>query len=106
MKTLADYIKGYPNVEVYILAKYRDKFNNKYYLCKQPGYNNYYFMKGEEVIDKSHIKEDRLERLSIDFLNNKDVLGEIEKQQSYKLFVRFIKEQTGDDYIYGRYYRF
>ena len=101
MKTLADYVKGYPCVNILLLAEYKDKDNNKYYLCKQSGYNNYYYMKGEEVIDRKYINKDHLESLSIKYINNKnniEIINNIKEQQSYKYFVKFIKEQTGDDY--------
>ena len=101
MKTLGDYVKGYPHVAILLLAKYRDKNNNKYYLCKQEGHNNFYYMKGEEVIDRRYINGDHLEKLSIAYLNNKnnmEILSELKEQESYKYFVKFIKEQTGDDY--------
>lgn len=101
MKTLGDYIKGYPFVPVLILAKHRDKNNNKYYLCKEEGHNNFYYMRGEEVIDRKYINGDHLEKLSIKYLNNKgnnEILSEIKEQQSYKYFIQFIKEQTGELY--------
>lgn len=101
MKTLADYIKGYPCVPVLLLLYYKDENKVKYYLCKEPGYDNYYYMKEEEVLDRKHIKFDKTDRLSIDYLNHKDnmeILSELKEQQAYKYFVTFIKEQTGSDY--------
>lgn len=101
MKTLSDYIKGYPMIPVLLLARYRDKSNNKYYLCKVEGHNNFYYMKGDEVIEAKYIVGDRLEKLSINYINsksNKEILTELKEQPSYKYFVKFIKEQTGDEY--------
>lgn len=99
MKTLEDYIKGYPQVAIYLLLDYRSKDGSKYYLCKQPGHNNFYFMKGQEVIDKKYINGDHLEKLSVDLINHKDVKEEVRKQESFKYFVKMVKENSGDDYI-------
>ena len=104
MKTLADYIKGYPGVAVLLLDRYVDKNNNKYYLCKVDGSNNFYYMKGEEVIDVRYIVADHYQKLSIDYENHKndaDILKSINEQPSYRYFVKFIKEQTGENYSKG-----
>ena len=103
MKTLSDYVKGYPNVPISLLARYRDKDNNKYYLCKEPGHNNFYILKGEEVLDRKYISQDHLEKLSIQFLNHPhdaELLEKIKEQQSYKYFASFIKKEFGEEYVF------
>ena len=94
---LEDFIKGYPNVETYLLARYKD-----YYLVKQPGHNMFYFMKGEDVLAREYISGDHLENLSIKYLNKKDeeTLKSILNQKSYISFSKFIKDQTKEDYSY------
>ena len=105
MKTLGDYIKGYPRVEVYLLMEFivfTDKGNIRYQLCKQPGYNSFYYMKGDEVIEKKYIAGDHLEKLSIQLINHKNdesIKKAIEEQVSFQHWKKFIKEQTGKDII-------
>lgn len=101
MKTLADYVKGYPYVQIIEVARHVAKNGDKYYLCKQPGYDNFYFMKGDEVLDSKNYSEDKFPALSIKHLNNKkdqDVINEIKKCLSYKAFAKFIKQQTGEEF--------
>ena len=103
MQTLDDFIKGYPNTEVYLLAQHKSKDGRKFYLAKEPGHNVFYCMEREEVLDRKYISNDHLEKLSVAFLNdrkNNKILSEIKEQESYKYFYKFIKEQAGESYIF------
>lgn len=100
MKTLEDFIKGYPNVEVILVADFRDG-NDKYYLVKQPNHNMFYFLKNREVLKRDWLPGDQFPSLSLQYINDKKNLNlpnEIKEQKSYKAFVKFIKENTGKDY--------
>ena len=98
-KTLGDFIKGYPRVPVLDVADYKDSKGKRYYLCKEPTGNSYYFMKGEEVIVRKYIPYDNFPKLAIARLNNKkdpEIIKEIEQCQSYQDWVKFIYQQTGE----------
>ena len=102
MKTLADYIKGYPHVCVYLLCRYRDyNTGKKYSLCQEPGHNSYYFMYEEEVLDRDYIYADNLEKLCLKAVNKKDLqntLALIEQSRAFKFFIRKLKEELGDSF--------
>ena len=60
-------------------------------------------MKDEEVLDKKYIKEDHLEKLSIQFSNHPndtELLEQIKAEQSYKYFANFIKKELGEEYVF------
>ena len=106
MKKLEDYVKGYPGVAILLIASvdYKDEH---YYLVKEENYDSFYFMKGQEVLDRKYIPNDKFYSLHLAQLNNKmnkDKLNEINSQikdcVSYKAFCRFIKDQTKGEYKY------
>lgn len=101
MKTLEDYIKGYPKVPVLIVAEYKHN-NDRYFVCKEDTKNSYYYMKNKEVLDVKWYPDDIYEELNIRYYNTKDksIIKEIEKQSSYKYFVSFIKKNTGNIFKY------
>lgn len=99
MKTLADYIKGYPRVSIELLLRFRSKDNKKYYLCKEPGHNSYYYMCGEEVLEREYISGDLLPKLYLEIENRRltaDTLEKIAEQKSYQKWINFIHKETGE----------
>ena len=101
MKTLKDYIKGYEYVPTLQVATHVAKDGTRYSLVKQEGYNTFYFLKGEEVIKKEYIPNDKYPQLAIDHLNHPrdiTVIEEICEQPSYIKFVKFIYDETGEDF--------
>lgn len=106
MKTLKDYIKGYGKVPITLIAEHTSKDGTKYYLCKQDGYNSYYFMKGDEVVKKEYIGgNDQFEKLSLKLINNKRdpeackiIRKELENCTSYIMFKNFIKSECGEEF--------
>lgn len=101
MKTLEDYIRGYPAVPVLLIAEHKEG-NVRYSLCKEEHNASFYFMKDEEVLDVKRFAHDEFPKLAIMHLNHKQDLGIIEKIKncsSYKAFVKFVKENTNKDFI-------
>lgn len=100
MKTLQDYIRGYGYVPILLVAEYR--YNGvRYSLVKQEDYDSFYFMKDKEVVKKKYIPHDRFPKLAIDHLNdkkNQGIINAVHECDSYKSFVKFIKEETDQDY--------
>lgn len=98
MKTLYDYIRGYPSVPVLQIAAFRHA-GNYYQLAKEESHDSFYFMKGQEVIYVKRYPEDKFPHLAIAHINNRrdeSIIEEIKQCLSYKAFVKFIKEQTGE----------
>ena len=101
MKTLKDYIKGYPAVPTLLIAQYRSKDGTRYSLVKEENYNTFYFMKKDEVIKTQYIKGDKYPQLSLDHINfpkDVSVIEEIKEQPSYNEFVKFIRQETGETF--------
>lgn len=101
MKTLKDYIKGYNYVPLLEVATHIAKDGTRYSLVKQEGYDSFYFLKGEEVIKREWLPGDKYPALAIKRLNNKrdaDIMREICDQNSYIKFVKFIYDQTGEEF--------
>lgn len=106
MKTLRDYIKGYGRVPIILIAEHKAKDGTRYCLCKQDGYNSFYFMKGEEVIKKEYIHgHDEFEKLALKFINSKGdpktqelIKIELGQVQTYNMFKKFIKDQCGEEF--------
>ena len=101
MKTLKDYIKGYNYVPLLQVAEHRAKDGTLYSLVKQEGYDFFYFLKGEEVIKREWLPMDKYPQLAIKRLNNKRdsaIMREICDQLSYTKFVKFIYDQTGEEF--------
>ena len=104
MKTLLDYVRGYPYVPVLLIAQHLSK-GERYLLCKEETHDTFFFMKGEEVVLAKRFTNDAFPKLSIAHINNKKDIGiisEIENCASYRAFVKFVKEQTGEDFILDR----
>lgn len=100
MKTLRDYVKGYGYIPILLIAEHRSN-GVIYSLTKEEAYDSFYFMKGEEVVMKKFLPNDKFPKLSIQHLNHKkdqDIINQIKECDSYKAFVRFIKEQTGEEF--------
>ena len=101
MKTLKDYIKGYNYVPLLQVAEHVAKDGTRYSLVKQDGYNSFYFLKGEEVIKREWLPMDKYPELAIKHLNNKrdaEIMKEICDQASYVKFVKFIFDETGEEF--------
>lgn len=101
MKTLRDYIKGYGRVPILLVAEHRSKDGTRYQLTKQEGYNSFYYMKGEEVVKKEYIPNDRYPELAIAHLNDKrdpQIVKEICEQVSYIKFVKFVFDECGEEF--------
>lgn len=101
MKTLKDYIKGYNYVPLLQVAEHRAKDGTLYSLVKQEGYDSFYFLKGEEVIKREWLPMDKYPDLAIKRLNNKrdgQITAEICEQPSYNKFVKFVFDQTGEEF--------
>ena len=97
---LEDYVKGYPNVPMLLVAEHISK-GVRYSLVKEENYNTFYFMKGNEVLDRKYIAGDKFPKLAIARLNdrrNNKIANEICEQPSYKAFCRFVLEQTGENF--------
>ena len=100
MKTLRDYIKGYGYVPILLIAEQKSK-GVRYSLVKEENYDSFYYMKGEEVIKKEYIPNDLFPKLSIEHINHRhdeSIINKIKECDSYKKFVKFIKEQTGEEF--------
>ena len=100
MKTLRDYVKGYGYVPILLIAEHKSK-GVRYSLVKEETYDSFYYMKGEEVVMKKFLPNDRFPKLAIDHLNHKkdeNIINQIKECDSYKAFVKFIKDQTGEDF--------
>lgn len=101
MKTLRDYIKGYGFVPILLIASHTAKDGTRYELVKQEGYGSFYFMKGEEVVKKEYLPNDKYPQLSIDHINHPrdiTVIEEILDQPSYQKFVKFIYDECGEEF--------
>ena len=95
---LEDYVKGYPNVPMLLVAEHISK-GIRYSLVKEENYNTFYFMKGNEVLDRKYIAGDKYPKLAIQRLNNKkdtNIVEQIKEQVSYRYFAKFVMEQTGE----------
>ena len=101
MKTLRDYIKGYGYVPIILIASHKAKDGTRYELVKQEGYGSLYFMKGDEVVKKEYMPDDKFEKLAIDHINHPrdiTVIEEIMDQPSYQKFVKFVYDQCGEEF--------
>lgn len=104
MKTLADYIRGYGSVPILLIAEYKYQ-GIRYSLLKEDGHDSFYFCKGNEVIYVKRFPRDQFPRLAIDHINNRkdtSIIDKIEGCASYKAYVSFIKEQTGEDFTFRK----
>lgn len=100
MKTLHDYVRGYPFVPVLLICEYKSK-GVRYQIAKEEYHDDFYYMKGEEVVFARRYPQDKLPSLMIAHLNNKkdeSIKEQIRACSSFKAFVKFIKEETGEDY--------
>ena len=100
MKTLVDYVRGYPFVPILLICEYKSK-GVRYMLTKEECHDSFYFMKGDEVIYAKRFSQDKLPSLSIKHINNKrdeEIKERMRECNSFKAFVKFIKEETGEDY--------
>ena len=100
MKTLHDYVRGYPFVPIICVLDYKNN-GTLYQLTKQEIGNKFYFMKGQEVVFAKRYVKDKLEKLMIDHINHKkdlDIINAIHDCQAYKDFVKFIKTETGNTF--------
>ena len=100
MKTLYDYVRGYPFVAVLLICEYRSG-DTRYWLTKEEGHDSFYFMKGEEVVFSRRYAQDKLPSLMIAHINNKKdeaIKEQIRACSSFKAFVKFVEEQSGEKY--------
>lgn len=98
MSTLRDYVRSYGYIP--ILRIVGDK---EYYVVKPETSNVYYFMHTDEVIDQIHSLQDKTEELILKIINKKateDDMKLLDKQEVYKQFKKFYKEQAGKDWMF------
>lgn len=96
MKTLNDYIRGH-TTPVYLIAKHGD-----YSLTMTQGNERFYFMKKDQVLKMERYPDDLFYQMSVRLLNNKndeEAKTIAKEQRSYKAFKKFIKDETGEEFI-------
>lgn len=101
MKTLRDYIKGYGYVPILLIAQHISEDGTRYQLVKEEKYPTLYYLKGEEVVKKEYLPNDKYVDLAIDHLNHPHdvtVIEDICDQLSYQHFVKFVYDQCGEEF--------